>query len=439
MSSTPLAVPASPASSKRSRSKDSTRSTSTNTPFLTPSASAPSLVIPSPSQTPSVVDTAQDPTPYPAFLRLNRTDIHAKFVDFEWEQRKRVLHSVHQNEPEQPSQWSRCSGDEVTSRNRYANVDPYQSNRVKLQVPEGHSDYINASPIVLQSSASKQITKFIATQGPKHDTYSHIWRMIWHENTSPAVVVMLTQTHEAGREKCFPYYPHSPSDLDFKINEHDEFEDGLIHDIKLTSLDDNAETRAQIRELDMTSADGSETKKVWHLLFGGWPDFLVPEGADRDALVRLIDLSRSKNADNSTNPRIVHCSAGVGRSGTFIALDWLLQELEEGSLDDLEDDEDPIVDVVDKLRQQRMMMVQGETQFTFLYDVIRERWRERWANLHPVEAERLGIGAISEPKHKKPRPSMESEVSEIDEDEDMRAQLEAELIDAQMEFDKGKT
>src|ERR1041384_2074753 len=111
--------------------------------------------------------------------------------------------------------------------------------------------------------------------------------MIWHEHTSPAVVVMLTQTHESGREKCFPYYPRSPTARDLKINEHDEFEDGLMHNIQLTSLEDNKETKSQIRELDISNEDGSETKKVWHFLYSAWPDFSVPEGADREALLNL--------------------------------------------------------------------------------------------------------------------------------------------------------
>ncbi|KAF2470282.1 tyrosine-protein phosphatase 2 [Lindgomyces ingoldianus] len=451
MSSAPLAVPASPSSSKRSRSRDSSRSAATSvntpaasTPFLTPSASAPSLIIPQPkSQAPSIVEPSPlDATPYPAFLRLTRSgsvERQSKFVDLEWEQRRRLLSGNQQIEPDQTSQWARCGGEVVTNRNRYANVDPYCNNRVKLKVPEGHNDYINASPIVLEATQSKTVTKFIATQGPKGDSFSHIWRMIWHETKSPAVVVMLTQTHESGREKCHPYYPQSPSSPTLALNQSDEFEDGFAHIVTLKDLTVHEEASAQIRELEMSDEDGSETRTIWHFLFGGWPDFLVPEGYNRTALLNLIKLSREKNANNAENPRIVHCSAGVGRSGTFIALDWLLQELEEGTLDNLEDDEDPIVAIVDMLRQQRMMMVQGEAQFSFLYDVMRERWRDRWAKLHPEEAEKLGLGAIHEPKPKKPRPSKESEVSETDEDEDMRAQLEAELVDNQADFDKGKT
>lgn len=264
--------------------------------------------------------------------------------------------------------------------------------------------------------------------------------MVWHETTSPSVLVMLTKTHESSREKCYPYYPRSLSNPDLRINPHDEYEDGFIHDLKLVDLEENEETRAQVRELDMTSEDGSATRKIWHLLFGGWPDFLVPEGADRVALLKLIELSREKNGDNSTNPRIVHCSAGVGRSGTFIALDWLLQELEEGSLDDLADDNDPVINVVDTLRQQRMMMVQGEAQLAFIYDVVRERWRERWIRSHPEQAERLGVTRMGEEEPKlKRQKSLKSEASELNEvDEDERAQLEADLMDAEVDFEAGR-
>jgi protein-tyrosine phosphatase len=277
-------------------------------------------------------------------------------------------------------------------------------------------------------------------QGPKADSFSHIWRMIWNETSSPAVIVMLTQTYESGREKCYPYYPQSPSSPDLKINAHDEFEDGLTHNLKLVSLTDNEETKAQIRELEMSNEDGSEKRKLWHLLFGGWPDFLVPEAANREALLKLRDLSRQKNADNTNNPRIVHCSAGVGRSGTFIALDWLLQELEDGSLDNVLDGKDPILEIVTVLRRQRMMMVQSEAQLGFLYDVIRERWRERWVELHPEEAEKIGLTTNGEPRFKTAEQSKGTDVSEeLEGDEDERANLEASLIESEAKFESGKT
>lgn len=316
------------------------------------------------------------------------------------------------------------------------NVDPYQSNRVHLEVPEGVFDYINASPITLESTKSRTALRFIATQGPKADSWSHFWRMIWKENESPAVIVMVTKTHEQAREKCYPYYPLSISEPDLRINERDEFGDGFIHDLHLKELSHDQDARTEVREIEMTTEDGSELRKIWHLLFEGWPDFSVPEGADKAALLKMIELSRSKNSDNSTNPRIVHCSAGIGRSGTFIALDWLIQELREGSLDSTADDEDPVLRVITMMRDQRPMMVQSKQQFLFIYDTLRELWRERWISLHPEEARRLGITSSTNDEE----PALKRQKSNVDGDADgafvsdaERAKLEAELMSADYE------
>lgn len=338
---------------------------------------------------------------------------------------------------DEPTQWARCSGDVYAPRNRYMNVDPYQANRVHLEVPEGVFDYINASPITLKSTKSGTVLKYIATQGPKADSWWHFWRMVWKENESPAVIVMVTKTHEQAREKCYPYYPRSTSEPDLRVNEHDEFGDGFIHDLHLKELSHDQEARTEVREMDLTTADGSESRKVWHLLFEGWPDFSVPEGADKVALLKMVELSRQKNSNNSTNPRIVHCSAGIGRSGTFIVLDWLIQELEEGALDNPADDEDPVIKVVEMLRDQRPMMVQSKQQFIFIYDTLRERWRERWINLHPEEADRLGI----KPSTDDEEPALKRQKSNVDDDAqgafvsdaDERAKLEAELMGADYE------
>lgn len=135
-------------------------------------------------------------------------------------------------------------------------------------------------------------------------------------------------------------------------------------------------------------------KEIYHLLFVGWPDFSVPEGENRNAMLNLItksatlnhppnvsetssfplDASPDQKAQSAASPRIIHCSAGVGRSGTFIALDYLLAHLERGNLDTVPDDVDPILDTVNAMRKQRMMMVQSEAQFLFLYDVMRLAW-----------------------------------------------------------------
>ncbi|KAK5172699.1 tyrosine protein phosphatase 1 [Saxophila tyrrhenica] len=335
----------------------------------------------------------------PGFLRQSKADIHAKFTDLEWQQRNRLLQGtqpvVDASEP--PSQWSRLTGDAIKGRNRYLNVEPYAGNRIKLRVAEGANDYINASPIQLGQR------KYIATQGPKDTSVGHFYRMLAAEVRSPAVVVMLTQTHESGKEKCFQYYPLTAEESPLVIPEDETAPDGFTGEVTLEAVADDERSRSQLRRLKLQAKDQSgadHETDIRHLLFSGWPDFLIPEGEDRDALIKLIRLSASLNRPESTststetngsynshadsfasteqdNPRIIHCSAGVGRSGTFIALDFLLSLLHSNQLDGLPEDVDPIADTVDSLRQQRMMMVQGESQYNFLYEVLREQMLAR--------------------------------------------------------------
>lgn len=221
---------------------------------------------------------------------------------------------------------------------------------------------------------------------------------------------MLTQTHEAGKEKCYPYWPSDQdgagSETQLPGNNEDPSFEGTVSLISTTEdkiakcTVRRLKLRSRTRTGDETTEPAWEQKEVWHLLFGGWPDFAVPEGDDRQALKELISLSRRLNAfapppkdtsfpvaaidtslptmTDELNPRTVHCSAGVGRSGSFIALDHLFTMLDAGKLDEVPDEEDPIAETVDRLRQQRMMMVQGESQFYFLYEVLREGWLDRY-------------------------------------------------------------
>jgi protein-tyrosine phosphatase len=271
-----------------------------------------------------------------------------------------------------------------------------------LDVGEGVNDYINASPIQLGKR------RYIATQGPKNTNLNHFYRMLNAEVRGTAVVVMLTQTHESGREKCFQYYPLSPEESPLQIPIDPESGDGFHGIVELLSTEEDHATRTQIRHLRLRTEAEEETehstlspqeKDVYHLLFSGWPDFLVPEGEDRAALTRLIQLSAKLNSGPSSvsspntktngaaesdfanseqdNPRIIHCSAGVGRSGTFIALDYLLSLLYSGQLDNIPAGKDPIMDTVDLLRQQRMMMVQSEAQYYFVYEALKEAFLAR--------------------------------------------------------------
>jgi protein-tyrosine phosphatase len=217
--------------------------------------------------------------------------------------------------------------------------------------------------------------------------------MIWHETANPAVVVMLTQIWEAGRDKCFQYFPENLTGIDeLTINDEDEFGDGFKATVKLLSLSEDEGSRSTIRKMALTVGD--EEKIVWHFLFSGWPDFCVPEGENQAALLRLIKLSEEHNVVPE-KPRIVHCSAGVGRSGTFIALDHLLQELEDGSIEEeisRAPNIDPIFETVNKLREQRMTMVQSESQLVFIYQVLKEQWlKKKSATTVNGDAEQNGV------------------------------------------------
>ena len=306
------------------------------------------------------------------------------------------------------------------ARNRYADIYPWAHNAVQLRCLE--DPYINASPIAL----GRRGERFIATQGPLGEDggEAHFWEMVWQEGCR--VVVMLTQPWEDGREKCSVYYPRAEGE----VKDVDDW--GWVECVRVREED-----RTEVRELRVwkgikgpereegkndgeeegekegkeDGARDAEARTVWHFLFLGWPDHDIPVSAgDRNALLELMRMSRSTSEgkveqrkasteaaeDETTPPRLVHCSAGVGRTGTFIALDHLLHELKEGKFDclienddgdmcDYDDDTaysepedvDPVYDTVLSLREQRMFMVGKPKQYAFIYHMLRERWEAR--------------------------------------------------------------
>ncbi|KAB8071610.1 protein-tyrosine phosphatase-like protein [Aspergillus leporis] len=322
---------------------------------------------------------AGDTESVPPFLCQSVLEIHQKFEELEWMQRARLAEGMLANDPSH--RWALEADPEVKARNRYVNVQAWANSRIHLRVPDGECDFINASPIVLKDSVSEEERKYIATQGPKVGNIAHFWHMVFHETKEIGVIVMLTQTFESGREKCSQYFPlNSESSLvllradesdPFMSNEDQQTRDeNIVGQVALIETTFDEKSRSEIRKLRLTL--GTESKVVWHYLFAGWADYSKPEGDDRNALLHLIEQSGSKSTPD--NPRIVHCSAGVGRTGTFIALDHLLLELQSGRLLQAADLEtDPVFETVDQMREQRMMMVYNEMQLQFIYEVLREQ------------------------------------------------------------------
>ncbi|KAK9248268.1 protein-tyrosine phosphatase-like protein [Lipomyces tetrasporus] len=290
------------------------------------------------------------------------------------------------------SEWSLERALDESTRNRYKDVLPWDKNRVRLQVPEDGCDYINASPIILQAPGLRPRT-YVASQGPTKSTIPHFWHMIADETKDPAVIVMLTPTHEGHREKCAHYWP----------DRHSDYADaGFAARVTLQSKEHNKDANCVVRKfkLDEYSADNQQavkkSKTVYHLLFDSWGDFATPIASHERNLISMCNLANRLNSAEDS-PLVVHCSAGVGRTGTFITIDFLLNCLTTGSLDakgtagtpdteyfvssarllyngshaDLQVKDDPVFETVWNLRKQRMLMVQNVFQFIFIYKIIK--------------------------------------------------------------------
>ncbi|KAF3763651.1 hypothetical protein M406DRAFT_14999, partial [Cryphonectria parasitica EP155] len=310
----------------------------------------------------------------PSFLSLSPHEIDIRFQEIVWLERHRMVQSMANPSPD--FRWARVTGDHLRKLDRYMNIQPWQNNRVRLRVPAGKQDYINASPISLSYASDR----YIAMQGPKHKTTDHVWRMAVEQLESPGVIVMLTETHEGNLEKCYPYFPRRPDDPPLEVGRKDEFGDGFRASVRCEAIEETeAGDAIELRKLVIRE------RTVWHFLYKKWPDFGVPALGDLDSFFTLMRLSRERNAGPS-NPRIVHCSAGVGRSGTFIALEHIMREMDAGVLDDWDArdkkiarhaSDDLIFRTVNQLREQRRNMVQAEAQFHFIYQVVRKLWEER--------------------------------------------------------------
>ncbi|XP_056349685.1 receptor-type tyrosine-protein phosphatase eta-like isoform X1 [Oenanthe melanoleuca] len=246
---------------------------------------------------------------------------------------------------------------ENRGKNRYNNVLPYDISRVKLSnQSSGTGDYINAN--YMPGYNSKKA--FIAAQGPLPNTIEDFWRMIWEKNIYS--IVMLTKCVEQARTKCEQYWPDKQSKS--------------YGDIIVTMVSEVALPEWTIRDFTVEKSNTPESHMVRQFHFTSWPDHGVPETTD--LLINFRHLVHEYNSQNPIDsPTLVHCSAGVGRTGTFIAIDRLIQQMEmESSVD--------VYGVVYDLRMHRPLMVQTEDQYVFLnqcvMDIIKSQ-RERQTDL----------------------------------------------------------
>ncbi|XP_067673968.1 receptor-type tyrosine-protein phosphatase H-like isoform X3 [Haliotis asinina] len=235
-------------------------------------------------------------------------------------------------------------------RNRYVNILPFDQSRVKLRSTDDddndETDYINANYI----PGYKSPREYIATQGPMTGTVSDFWRMIWEQDVS--IIIMLSDLLEKGKPKVDKYWPDN-------LKEPVQYGDIIVEMINYSPLN-----KYVMKIFQLTV--GEESRKVRHYFLPGWQDFganLTP-----DDVISFVRDVRMQTKPTDKGPICVHCSAGVGRTGTYISLDVFKQAIDEENFEKELD----VFDFVMKMRENRSYMVQTEKQYIFIHDTIKE-------------------------------------------------------------------
>ncbi|XP_016326882.1 receptor-type tyrosine-protein phosphatase delta-like [Sinocyclocheilus anshuiensis] len=247
-------------------------------------------------------------------------------------------------DPGQQFTWEHSNLEVNKPKNRYANVIAYDHSRVLLSAIDGipGSDYINANYI----DGYRKQNAYIATQGALPETFGDFWRMIWEQRSSN--IVMMTKLEERSRVKCDQYWPNRATETY-----------GLI---QVTLLDTVELATYCVRTFALYKNGSSEKREVRQFQFTAWPDHGVPE----HPTPFLAFLRRVKSCNPpDAGPMVVHCSAGVGRTGCFIVIDAMLERIKHEKTVD-------IYGHVTLMRAQRNYMVQTEDQYVFIHDALQE-------------------------------------------------------------------
>ncbi|XP_058857323.1 receptor-type tyrosine-protein phosphatase S isoform X15 [Acipenser ruthenus] len=247
-------------------------------------------------------------------------------------------------DPGQQFTWEHSNLEVNKPKNRYANVIAYDHSRVLLSAIEGipGSDYVNSNYI----DGYRKQNAYIATQGPLPETFGDFWRMIWEQRS--ANVVMMTKLEERSRVKCDQYWPTRGTETY-----------GLI---QVTLLDTVELATYCVRTFALYKNGSSEKREVRQFQFTAWPDHGVPEHPTPFlAFLRRVKACNPPDA----GPMVVHCSAGVGRTGCFIVIDAMLERIKHEKTVD-------IYGHVTLMRAQRNYMVQTEDQYIFIHDALLE-------------------------------------------------------------------
>lgn len=249
---------------------------------------------------------------------------------------------------------------ENIQKNRYRDVFCLDKSRVKLRVNDlyKNNNYIHANYV----DGYKQKNAYISTQGPLYETVKDFWSMVWQETT--LVIAMTTKVIEQKKLKCYQYWPLEKGES-MQIENLFEIENEEVYD-----LNDYRVTKLIIKNLN-----NNKSRKIVHCQFLSWPDHGVPntslqilefiEMVRKYQQEKLDELPEKWTEHPSGPPICVHCSAGIGRTGTFLAIDISVNKLKDCKKVDIEE-------TVNKIRLQRAQSVQMRDQYVFCYMAVLE-------------------------------------------------------------------
>lgn len=236
--------------------------------------------------------------------------------------------------------------DDNIAKNRYRDISPYDQTRVILKEQNtSGGDYINANYVNMEIPGSGIVNRYIAAQGPLPKTCTDFWQMVWEQHSS--LVVMLTTKVEKGRVKCHQYWPEMYETMDY----------GLL---QITCVKEEETPSFAFREFNLTHVETSEERHISHMQYIAWPDHNVPDDP-ADFLEFVLKVRQRRMG--MVEPTIVHCSAGIGRTGVLITMETAMCLIEANQ---------PVypLSIVRQMRDQRAMLIQTATQYKFVCEAI---------------------------------------------------------------------
>ncbi|CAI2728845.1 unnamed protein product [Schistosoma spindalis] len=258
---------------------------------------------------------------------------------------------------------------ENSIKNRYRDISPYDQTRVILK--QGSGDYINASFVNMEFPKCGVNLRYIAAQGPLPNTYGDFWQMCWEQQV--CLIVMLTAISERGRAKCHQYWPDLNHTVNFSVSSSPRISQSRSStDLQLKTVREEIITDIAYREFDITQIPShraslqsvlrkqTETRRISQLQYISWPDHGVPN--DTDQLISFVEQVQRIRGKNHA-PIVVHCSAGIGRTGVLIAIETSINLMECNY---------PVkpLELVQRMREHRAMLIQTTGQFQFVCETI---------------------------------------------------------------------